>query len=588
MGDEVEIIKDRLDIVELVGERVALKKAGQHHKGLCPFHQEKSPSFIVSSSKRIWHCFGCNKGGDIFSFVQESEQLEFPEALAMLASRAGVELKKQSKQSSDKRQRIIELLDLSARFYHEILMNQPAGKKGKEYLLKRGVKEETMQQFQIGYAPKSWDALQGFLRHKSFSQKEMVEAGVVGESSRGTLYDRFRGRIIFPIEDVQGRVIAFGGRIAPWHETGEEGKYVNSPETTLYEKKRIIYNLHRAKQHISQKKVCLVVEGYMDVVMLVQQGMENVVASSGTAFTDEALTQLGRFTDNIHFAFDADAAGMKAATSATRSVLASSMRVGLIVLPSGSDPADLALNSPDKLEKAINEPQSLITVLMRGLQQAEGQDVEDFLEELLPLVKVVNNPVFQGEMIQEISGILHVPESRIIARLDESMAKKTNALELKHTASEITAEPKSITITPEQQLIGMFVAFPDVRQYLMKELKTIFILADDVKTLYNVLHGLVLGDKGLAQASADDLVAKIPNENLSLAEGLRSLSEERAAQSQEAVLREGEAILQVLKKRYLGRKLENLKRELSAGDKLEHEKVLQQIQKVQQERAGIS
>ena len=588
MGEEIEIIKDRLDIVEVVGERVALKKAGQHYKGLCPFHQEKSPSFIVSSSKRIWHCFGCNKGGDVFSFVQEIEQVEFPEALSLLAARAGVELKKQSKQSSDRRQRIIELLDLSARFYHEVLMNQSAGEKGRAYLLKRGIKTQTMKQFQIGYAPNSWDVLQNFLRHKSYSPGEMIEAGVVGESERKTLYDRFRGRIIFPIEDVQGRVVAFGGRIAPWHETGEEGKYVNSPETKLYEKRRVIYNLHKAKHYISQKKVCLVVEGYMDVVMLVQQGFENVVASSGTAFTEEAVTQLGRFTDNIHFAFDADAAGMKAATAATQSVLEAGMRVGLIVLPSGTDPADLALSSPDKLKKTIEEPQSLIAVLMSRLQKAKGQDVEGFLDELLPLVKAVSNPVFQGEMIQEISRILHVPESGIISRLEKSEMNKVGKIGQNSQQGEEKDEIQLVTITPEQQLVGMFVAYPEVRQYLIKEFKKSFVLADDVKTLYNVLHGLVKENKGLAQMSADDLIAEVPDESVSLVEGLRRLSEERLANSQEDALRESEDVLKVVKQRFLERRLEKLKQELSVGNNLKKKKVLKQIQELQQERSKVS
>lgn len=584
MGDEVEIIKDRLDIAEIIGERVVLKKVGQHFKGLCPFHQEKTPSFIVSSSKGIWHCFGCNKGGDVISFVQAIEQVEFREALQMLAARAGVELKKQATGSSDKRQRLYELLDWTARFYHELLLNQSVGKKSKEYLAKRGVTEESMKLFSIGYAPKSWDILQNFLRHKGYSPREMLEAGVAGESARGTLYDRFRGRIIFPIEDLQDRVVAFGGRIVPWHATGEEGKYVNSPETSLYEKRRVVYNLNRAKENLRQRQPCIVVEGYMDVVMLVQTGVKNVVASSGTAFTEEALRQISRLTDDLHFLFDGDAPGVKAATTATLDALTAGMKVGLILLPGGADPADLALADKDLLLKLIKQPQSIIMALMNRLKKSEGRDVEGCLEELLPIAKAVANPVHLGEMVQEIAHILHVPEYMVIARLEQTAKQGGYGTQVNEPAEA----NKHILISPEQQLIGMVLAWPAVRQMVLAEMKEEYILVDNLKALYNVVHGLVVGDKTAVQLTADQLIEKIPDDQLPLAEGLRRLSEELAQHSQVSVEKEAMTLVRKVKRNFLERELATMQRKLAADGTEENDELLTKFKELRQELSQVS
>jgi DNA primase len=296
MSQEVELIKERLNIADIVGEYVTLKRSGSYFKGLCPFHQEKTPSFIVSPDKGIWHCFGaCAEGGDVFSFVQKTEGLDFPAALKLLAERAGVKLSERrgaaARRNESKRERLFSLLELASRFYTEILLNQKAGTRAKEYLEKRGMAAATMRAFGVGYAPKSWDTLQNYLRKKGFSPQEMTAAGMAGTNAQGKLFDRFRGRIMFPITDVHGRVVAFGGRIVPWHETGEEGKYVNSPETELYSKRRTVYNLTRAKQHL-KRQPCLVAEGYMDVIMMAQAGVEVVVGTCCTVLTDEIVSQL--------------------------------------------------------------------------------------------------------------------------------------------------------------------------------------------------------------------------------------------------------------------------------------------------------
>lgn len=586
MSQETELIKDRLDIVEVVGEYVALKRSGRYFKGLCPFHQEKTPSFIVSPDKGIWHCFGaCGEGGDVFSFVQKKEGVEFPEALKLLADRAGVEIKAYKKESLDRRTRLFALLELTSRFYHEVLVNQPAGRKAVEYLKKRGVSAKSIQAFGLGYAPAQWDVLQTYLRKKGYSPQEMLAVGVVGESQRGKpayrsgrLFDRFRGRIIFPIADLQSRVVALGGRIAPWHETGEEGKYVNSPETELYSKRRVVYNLARAKQHLRRGEPCLVVEGYMDVVLLDQVGTRRVVASSGTAFTDEQIAQLKRFTDTLHFAFDADAAGVKATISATQGALAAGLRVATVVLPEGQDPADVAAASPDKLKKYLSQPRSLVAVLLERMQRGDNaQAREDALQALLPFVAATANPIQLGKMIQEMARLLTVPESRIVRLLEQVPLLGQASLsdgDLADTPSP--SDTGSALGSAEQYLLGLLIGHPSVGQGLLVELSEDCFLKRDARVLYSVLRDLA-AQTDFARLSADDLLERLPKELATYAEGVRGLSEEKLAQSQETPEAEGRVLLVALQQRYLKSQLKDLQEGLSQGNDIQRRRSLKRF-----------
>jgi DNA primase len=409
MSLETEQIKERINIADVIGEHVKLKSAGQSMKGLCPFHGEKTPSFIVTPRKASWHCFGCGEGGDVFSFVQKIEGIDFPTALKLLADRAGVTLPERRPQVENHRQRLFDLLAATARFYHEILMNQKAGERAKQYVAERGITEKTMQEFMVGYGPHAWDTLSKWLQKKGFTTEEMVAAGVVGKADSGKLFDRFRGRIIFPVLDLQGRVVAFGGRIVPWHETGNEGKYVNSPETALYEKRRTVYNLSRAKKVLRGGQACVVVEGYMDVVMLVQAGIEHVVATSGTAFTQEHVDILKRFTNTLHFAFDGDGAGWKATIAATQSALASGMNVDTIVLPDEKDPADIAKENPEGVQEIFKQTKPLMEVLVDRIGVGSTAQREQALDALIPLLRLVKNPIVQGGMVEQVAQLLKTP-----------------------------------------------------------------------------------------------------------------------------------------------------------------------------------
>lgn len=592
MSQETDTIKERLDLVGLISEYVPLKQAGQSFKGLCPFHSEKSPSFIVSPGRGTWHCFGCNEGGDAFTFLEKIEGLDFPAVLKMLAERTGVTLSKQTNiVSTNRRQRLFDVMGEAAVFYHHILLKHAGGKKALEYLLKRGVKETTMGMFQVGYAPMQWDSLQKWLTKKGFTQDEMVATGMVGRNQTGRFYDRFRGRIMFPVQDTQGRILAFGGRIVPWHETGNEGKYVNSPETELYEKRRVVYNLNRAKRALGRGgtpstggQACLVVEGYMDVVMMVQAGVENVVASSGTAFTPEHIQQLARFTKTLHFAFDADAAGWKATVAATNVALAAGMAVATVKLPEGKDPADIALETPEKVADYFRTTYSLIAVLLdQFARSSELASREDQLAALIPLLKNVSNPITQGKMVQEVADILHVPEAQVHKLLTAAPSQPAIML----TSLPATPEIPVKSFSPEWNLLGLVMIHAQVRQEVWPRLNAGAFVDPSAQMLYNSLQQLSSAHPDFLTMPSDTLIAALPAGVVSFAQAVVARIEELLEGNDMSAMGEGEALLSSLHKRQLLSRLKLLQERLSSATESEREAVLQEFRGVTEELAAI-
>jgi len=584
MSQETEQIKDRLNIAEVVGEYVPLKQAGQNLKGLCPFHQEKTPSFIVSPARNTWHCFGCGEGGDIFSFIQKIEGLDFPAALKMLADRAGVQLPKMASGSSNRRQRLFEAMAAAAHFYHQILVNPKAGKKARDYLHERGVTADSIKRFNIGYAPAQWNVLQEWLAGKGFSSEEILAAGLMGRSTRGKTYDIFRGRIIFPVTDLQNRIIAMGGRIVPWHETGNEGKYVNSPETALYEKSRTVYNLGQAKKSLRDQP-CLVVEGYMDVVMLVQSGIENVVATSGTAFTEGHVDQIRRFTNSLHFAFDADAAGFKATVAATTAALEAGMKVATIVMPAGHDPADLARKQPEKLTEIFTKPQSLVSVLLQQLRDGQGEDSQEKqLAALLPLVARVNNPIEQGVMRQEMADILHVSESTIVNAMSQLEAKSVRQIAPSKTAATPLSSGDTIA---QQRLLGLMILDSQVRQDIFQYLEEDFLLDQKCRTLYKFMQRLSEGQPDFLSMSSDQLVSSLPAEEIPFAEAVKTRTEEFLTTCGHTILHEARLLLRSLQRRSLKERLAQIQNQLLSAGADKRSEALHKFQTLAEELASV-
>lgn len=411
MADTVQQIKDRLNITDVISGYVKLERAGQNMRARCPFHAERTPSFIVSPDRGTYHCFGCGVGGDMFSFIQAIEGVDFKGALKMLAEKAGVELVYSKGEKKDDKDRLFEAMEAATIFYQSKLNDD-----AEEYLKKRGLEKKTVSAFRIGYASDEWSELSNHLRKKKFTDKEIVDAGLAKKGDKG-LTDKFRNRIMFPIADTAGRVVAFSGRTFGEKAHPDAPKYLNSPETALYHKSRILYGFDRAKQTIRKHNFAILVEGQMDLILSHQAGWANTVAVSGTAFTVEHSALLKRMSENLVIALDADAAGFKAAARAARAALQQGLNVKVAQLPNDVDPADLILkDGPDAWKTRIREAKDIITFLLDVLEQhAKAKDAFRRSVEtvVLPFLNDVQSPIAREQYQKEIAKRLGVSESSV-------------------------------------------------------------------------------------------------------------------------------------------------------------------------------
>lgn len=398
--DAVLEIKNRLSILDVVGAYVKLKRAGKSHTGLCPFHKEKSPSFHVSVERGTYHCFGCGEGGDAFSFIEKVEGVDFRGALKILAEKAGVEIEydPHAREARSQTERLREVMSAAANYYAAQLT--PASE-AYAYALKRGLSAETIKSWQIGFAPDAWRALLEGLAAQSISLEELRAAGLVKEADGkpGTYYDRFRNRLIFPIRDGAGRVVAFTGRALA---SDEAAKYLNSPETDLYHKSEILFGLDRAKDAIRTRGFALLVEGQMDLLHAHQAGFENTIALSGTALTDRHLALLKRYSDNLMLALDADAAGLTATAKSAELALKAGMRVKAILLPTGKDPADLISEDAKDFAKRTKEAKPVVEFFLAVLSERERDShrlVQSAERVVLPLIRAIASPMEREHFI---------------------------------------------------------------------------------------------------------------------------------------------------------------------------------------------
>ncbi|TSC85151.1 MAG: DNA primase [Parcubacteria group bacterium Gr01-1014_17] len=414
MSSPVEEIKARLGAEEVVGAYLKLERAGANLKAKCPLHHEKTASFFVSTSRGSFYCFGCGEKGDIFSFVEKMEGVDFKGALKILAERAGVPLTRFHAQENDARDRLFAALEEATRFFEgEFALRADARK----YLTERGVLPKTIEMWRIGFAPDSWRALRAHLLAKKFSEQELFRAGLIKQSveKKGEPYDVFRNRIMFPIFDSAGRVIAFSGRIFGKEEEGTP-KYVNSPETEVWRKSSALYGIHRAKHKIRERGYALLVEGQVDLIMCHQAGFENAVAASGTALTHEHLDLLRRFSENLLLAYDVDAAGEKAALRAVSAALQKGMAVKIAALSGGKDPADIIWKNPADFAHGIKNSMHFVRFLFeRALTRAKtGRERARLLrDEVLPFVRDIKSAIERAEFVKEIAGALEVREDAV-------------------------------------------------------------------------------------------------------------------------------------------------------------------------------
>lgn len=460
MDSVIDQIKQKLDVVEVVGEYLKLSKAGRNFKARCPFHGERDASFMVSPERQIWHCFGCGQGGDIFGFVMKMEGLEFADALRLLARRAGVVLRKQDAGVQSRKKDLYDICELAAKFFETQLHKTSAGGKALAYLKERGLNDETIKNWRLGWAHNDWRALSEFLKSRSHKDEEIAQAGlsIKKEASDG-YYDRFRGRIIFPIFDIQGQIIAFGGRIFGNQQNDDAAKYLNSPQTPLYDKSNVLYGLHQAKLEVRRRDLCLMVEGYMDLIMSHQAGIQNAVASSGTALTDNHLQIIGRYTKNLAMAFDSDEAGGLATGRSLDLALAQNLNVKVILM-SDKDPADVIKKNPEEWRLVVENAKSAMDFYFyRAFAKFSDKNVEGkkaIREALLPVIKLLSSRTEQSEWLKELARRLRADEKDLLA--DMKMIKTASAGEYESKKQSVGYSMVSSSASRQEGLEERFLS----------------------------------------------------------------------------------------------------------------------------------
>lgn len=424
-SDVLELVKSRNDIVEVISRYFPLKRSGQNHKTLCPFHSEKTPSFLVSSSKQIFHCFGCGVGGDVFSFIMRQEKLTFPEAVRFLAQRADIDLPERETGAVATKTKLLELHELALEYYRWGLAESKNGEKARLYLEKRRIRPDIVSKFKIGYAQPGWD---GFVRQahkKDYQAKDLLEAGLAIARPQGEgYYDRFRDRLIIPICDIQGRVIAFGGRVLD--ET--QPKYINSPDTPLFRKGRMLFGLHLAKESISRAGEAVLGEGYFDVIRAHQEGIVNVICSQGTAFTEDQAQVLKRYSDRVVVAFDADQAGASAALRGLAIFLQKNIEVRIALLPPDEDPDSfISEQGAPSFQNLLKDSIPLLDFKLQKL--CERYDIRTdrgklaLSREMLETISRIESAVLRDHYIKKLARSLGVSETSVREDYRKSIRK---------------------------------------------------------------------------------------------------------------------------------------------------------------------
>lgn len=448
MNSPVQKIKERLPITDIVSSYIKLERTGNNFKARCPFHDEKTPSFFVSPERGSYYCFGCSAKGDIFTFVEEFEGLDFKGALKLLANKAGVPLDSYNKEEESEKEKLHRVMEESTLYFSN---NLQGNKEVLDYLKARGLTDLTIKDFRIGFAKPEWRELHSYLIKRGFSDREIEEAGLSKKTEKG-FYDRFRGRVMFPIADSSGRIIAFSGRI--FVDDGKSAKYLNSPETPIFSKSYVFYGLDKAKESIRKNNFSILVEGQMDLVLSHQAGFKNTVATSGTALSDRtvskenAVSNLGlvrRLSPNIVLAFDADTAGLSASARAGKIALSFGMDVKVAKLPDGVDPADLISKfGVDAWREAIRESKHIIEFLLEKIfknskdLRSAGREIK---EKVLPYVDALDSSIEKMHFIKKISDLSGIPEGALREDLErvekESKYEKEELKQIKTSPSQI-------------------------------------------------------------------------------------------------------------------------------------------------------
>ncbi len=501
----IDEIKQKTDIVEVISQYATLKKSGRNLSALCPFHSEKNPSFYVYPERQSWHCFGaCNTGGDVLSFIMKKENIDFGEALRILAQRAGVEIPSRSAPDTGKeeREKLFRINEAAAVYYSNLLVNSPGAENARNYLKERGLTPETLSEFRLGYGLDSWEALKEYMLENGLTEDELVEAGLLVKSEDGRTHDRFRNRLIFSISDSRGRITGFGARVLD----DSLPKYVNSPQSPVFDKSGTLYGINLASQAIRQEDQAVMVEGYMDVITAHQNGIKNVVASMGTAVTERQVSDLKKMTRNIILALDADTAGEEAMLRCVDYENSLDIELKVVVLPEGLDPDNVIKEDTAKWQKFLDEALPVVdyifSVVTATLDLTKSSDKQLAVERLGPVILAKQNPVIRAHYMQKLANHIGVDERTIEATLGRM--RTAPKLRERKTESLTRAVQPLLSRPVEEQFLALLLQHPELKKveadispeyFENSENREIFIAwqqAEDVESLKESLDSALL------------------------------------------------------------------------------------------------
>ncbi len=459
-------VKQKLDIVELVSEHVTLQKAGRNFKALCPFHSEKHASFFVFPEQQTWHCFGaCGTGGDIFSFIMKKEGVDFGQALRLLAERGGITLSPRevsSKLEDEKKEKLFQINEAAAQYYHHLLLNTKAGEGTRNYLARRKVAPEIIKDFRLGFSPDTWETLKNYLLDKAYTKKELAEVGLIIEKEEGVSYDRFRNRLMFPICDIQGRVTGFGARVLD----NSLPKYINSPQTAIYDKSSILYGVDKAKAAIRKKNLAIIVEGYMDVLTAHQHGWQNVVGSMGTSLTENQVGGIKRLTKNITLALDADLAGEEATLRGEAILAYSNAEANVILLPQGKDPDEVIREGPALWEKLVEQAIPILDFafqsVIRKIDVNKAKDKSLAVQKLLPTIYKIKDPQQKFHYVEKLARALKIKTADLEVALQKLKTAKKRLQSSEETEQSRLAR-QLVSSPVEERCLALLLRYPELR-----------------------------------------------------------------------------------------------------------------------------
>lgn len=536
--DTIDEVKHRIDIVEVVGSYVPdLKKAGRNFKALCPFHQEKTPSFYVFPERQSWHCFGaCGTGGDAFSFVMKREGVSFGEALRILAEKAGISLTlgKKSEDGETETEKLKRVNEAAAEYYHDLLLQSSSGRQALTYLAQRGILEKAVSEFQLGYSPDSWDSLRQEMLKRGYRQSDLLAAGLLIEKERGEgTYDRFRNRLMFPIRDGAGRVLGFGARAL------DESlpKYLNSPQTLVFDKSNVLYGIDHAKSAIRKQDLAVIVEGYMDVIVAHQYGYSNVVASLGTALTERQVGMIKKLTKSLVLALDADAAGEMATLRGIevashtfdQKVVPLPTSAGLVkyedvldaeisvmVLPAGKDPDDILKDDPKEWERLLDKASPVVDYtfdfVVSKLDPTKTKDKSSAVDKLLPLIAEIKHPVRQAHYLQKLARAVALDEKSLASAIKQLRLQPTSPRRERHTTQPSGLVPSLSPYDPlAEYCLSLLICHPQLRSNALDLSADFFTTHSENRELF------------LAWQRSDDLEAMRQGLDLALEEHLDAI-----------------------------------------------------------------